>query len=122
MAISGLSEEKPVEARRSAEGPVWTRGAISAILLAYAAGFGLTTLAAGPWQATRDFAAEGLILFLWLLSARLLLRGHPVTDTPVRRPGRELIAGFIATIVLIAGAWLFYRGQPLARYLNLAII
>jgi membrane protease YdiL (CAAX protease family) len=119
---SGLTQAPPLGAKPSAEQPIWTRGVIFAILLAYAAGFVLTALSAGPRQALRDFAAEGLILFLWLLAVRLLLPRQPVIEVPVRRPRPELAAGLAAVPVLAAGAALYYLGQPRFIYFNLALI
>jgi membrane protease YdiL (CAAX protease family) len=122
VAGSGLTQDRPNGARPSAEQPILTRGVIFAILIAYAAGFALTALSAGPRQAARDFGAEGLILFLWLLAVRLLMRGQPVIEAPARRPRPELAAGLTAVPILAAGASLYYLGQPLFIYFNLAVI
>jgi membrane protease YdiL (CAAX protease family) len=122
MDTSRLTEVKPVSSKSLQEEPTWTRGAIFAILFAYAIGFAVSALVAGPWQAIRDFAAEALILSLWLLAAWLMLRDQPNIEVPVRRPRRELILGVILTGMLITGASLFYLGQSIFFYLSLAVI
>lgn len=88
---------------------------ITAVSLAYLTGFIIVLAAVGPWEATRQFAVEGLILLAWLGIALLLLRRAPVERLPIKKPALELILGGVGFVLLITLAAAYYLGLELAR-------
>lgn len=74
-----------------------------AIVLLYAISGVILFFAIGPWEAVRNVAVEGLILFVWLWSARRILRDVPVpASEPIRYPVMELAIA-IGLLALAAG-------------------
>ncbi len=93
-----------------------TRNIAVAITVAYVTGFVIVFAAVGPWEATRQFAAEGVILALWLWIAHKLLTSTPAEDVPIKKPGLELGLGLAGFVVLIAMAVGFYLGVGWLRW------
>lgn len=95
-----------------------TRNLVIAITLAYAVGFVIVLVTVGPWEATRRFIAEGVILALWLWIAHKLPPNAPAEDEPIKKPGLELGLGLAAFVVLIGLAAGYYLG---ARWMRWAV-
>ena len=86
-----------------------------AVGLAYLTGFIVVLATVGPWEATRQFAVEGLILLTWFGIAHLILRRIPVTALTIKKPVIELTLGLVGFVFLIGLAAAYYLGLDLAR-------
>ncbi len=93
-----------------------------AIAALYAFGFVVVFLAVGPWEATREFAVEGLILALWLWVAHRFLPGGPPDRSPIKRPALELSLGLLSIGLLAVGATGHFLGFAGLRWLALAAL
>ena len=78
--------------------------------LFYVTGFVIVLFAIGPWEAVRQFAAEGVILALWLWSAHKLLGDALIEVIPIKRPALELGLGLGSFLLLFIGAAGRYLG------------
>lgn len=97
----------------------FTKDVRATVALFYTAGFGLVLVAVEPWEAARRFAAEAIILALWLGIADRLLRVVPIVDSPVKRPALELALGLAGLVVSAVGAAGHFLG---IRWLRLLVI
>ncbi len=74
------------------EESAFTAKVILTIVLLYAISGVILFVYFGPWEAVRNVAVNGLILFIWLWSARRILRDVPMpASEPIRYPAIELV-------------------------------
>lgn len=89
---------------------------VAAVFLAYLAGFVVVLVTVGPWEATRQFAVEGLILAVWVGIAFRLLPHLQAKVQTIKKPAVELILGLAGFVVLIGLAAAYFLGSDLARW------
>ena len=100
----------------------FTRSTTMSIVVAYVVGGVMTLLTVGPWEAARGFAAEGLILTLWLWIAHKMLSHPYVEESPINRPGSELGIGLAGVAALAISAVAYYQGVRWAGVLVIPIL
>jgi membrane protease YdiL (CAAX protease family) len=88
----------------------------AAVFLAYLTGFIIVLATVGPWEATRQFAVEGLILAGWLGIGHSLLRDFPAETLAIKKPAVELVLGGVGFTLLVALAAAYYLGVDFARW------
>lgn len=79
--------------------PLFPWGLRLTLLAAYVSAFFIVWFAAGPGEAGRRVAAEGLILVLWLAAALPLLRQQSPEVIRIERPRLELGLGLLVVLL-----------------------
>ena len=82
-----------------------------AVVALLAAGFAITFITVGPWEAVRNFAVEAVILGATFWVARTYLPWEDAPRERVKQPRFELAAGLVGYALLVYGAVRMFSGQ-----------